>query len=130
MGLFSLHKESKPSGVVAWLTTVDTAYAKAYHCCQARELENVFDRDLLRSVKEELTLGGKEIYSGLDRYKHVTWVKISNAKEPTFHKKVNYDHVQISKGIFAPVGDDYVEEWVLTSMEEGRRVKSIRRLHD
>lgn len=67
-------------------------------------------------------------YSGLERYKHVTWrVESNDGTSAVYVKTVTYDNVKISKGISAPVGSDYVERWTLVDENGKTKVSQIRR---
>ena len=67
----------------------------------------------------------QKAYSGLDRYKHVTWTPTS---PNVYIKTVSYDDVQISKGIKAAVGDSLKEEWTLILNGDDYKVDGVRRI--
>lgn len=67
----------------------------------------------------------QKAYSGLDRYKHVTWTPTSLN---VYIKTVSYDDVQISKGIKAAVGDSLTEEWTLILNGDNYKVDGVRRI--
>lgn len=126
MGLFGFKSDKKTSshGMSGWLQKVDSLYDKAMQTKDMSGLEKYLDRSCYRKISEKLRMCDK-VYSGIDRYKHVSWEKVNNE---TYIKHVTYDQMSISKGIQAKVGDDYNEEWFLVSSEDGTRVKSIRRI--
>lgn len=130
MGLFSFGGGHKPekSGVVAWLEEVDQAYTRAFQVKNVTGLANYMTRTCLSKQMEQVRLGEKE-YSGIARYRHIDWVKGALTNEGLVYiKKVSYDHVKMSHGISAAVGDDYTEEWVLVKENGVNKVASIRRV--
>lgn len=131
MGFFSLGgggKKSEKSEVIKWLEEVDSAYARAFQVKNVSGLANYLTRSCLSKQSEVVRLGEKE-YSGLARYKHVDWVKGALTESGlVYTKKVTYDHIKMSHGIYAAVGDDYIEEWVLVKESGVQKVASIRRV--
>lgn len=126
MGIFS-KKKSTDAGIVGWLTQADNALAYAFQTKSIAGLEPYFEPSCGRKMLGQIRAGEKE-YAGIERYKHVTWTKCSNAGGKVLYKKsVNYDHVKLSHGVIAPVGQDYMEEWTLTN-EESPKVIDVRRL--
>lgn len=124
MGLFGSFKKKPQDRLVSFLTEADGAYTRAFQVKNVAGLEKYFTRKALSKIMERVRLSEKA-YSGLERYKHVNWKKMSDS---LFIKEVTYDDVQISKGVKAPVGDSYNEEWTVIVNSNEIRVDAIRRL--
>lgn len=126
MGFFSKKKVTN-SGIVDWLNCADNALALAFQTKSIAGLESYFDANCGRKMLARIRANEKE-YAGIDRYKHVEWSKSSSTGDKVLYKKsVSYDHVKLSHGVIAPVGQDYMEEWTLTN-EDSPKVIDIRRL--
>lgn len=110
-----------------WLSKVDAAYVKASQCGNVQALVPFCTRACLTKIAEQIRLGGKE-YAGLERYRHVKWSSDDDDSQLNWVKEVSYDHVNVSRGVIVPVGDDYHERWSLTLDAETRLVSDIRRL--
>ena len=125
MGFFSkLFKKSPADRCVSFLNEADAAYSRAFQIKNASGLERYFDRACLTVIVEKIRMAQK-VYSGIDRYKVVTWDKVNDS---CYIKKVRYKDVEISKGIKAPVGDSYDEEWCVMINGADFRVTNLRRL--
>lgn len=113
--------------IEVWLCKVDDAYVKSLQCGNIQALVPYCTRACLAKLAEHVRIGGKE-YAGLDRYRHVTW----RAEDPDamlhWIKEVSYDHVNVSRGVIVPVGDDYHERWSITLDADTRLVSEIRRV--
>ena len=126
--LFFKKKAPKDNHIEKWLLKVDDAYVKASQCGNVQALVPFCTRACLTKLAEQIRLGGKE-YAGLERYRHVTWSSVDEtADQLNWIKEVSYDHVNVSRGVIVPVGDDYHERWSLTLDAETRLVSDIRRL--
>ena len=124
-----LFKKRAPSDshMETWLSKVDDAYVKASQCGNVQALVPFCTRACLTKIAEQIRLGGKE-YAGLERYRHVKWSSVDDNSQLNWVKEVSYDHVNVSRGVIVPVGDDYHERWSLTLDAETRLVSDIRRL--
>lgn len=124
MGFFDSFKKKPEDKCVSFLKEADTHYSRAFQIKNAAGLDRYFERTCLSRLVERIRLSEK-VYSGLDRYKHVTWRKVA---EDTFIKEVRYDDVKISKNVSAPVGDSYDEEWKVKLFNDTFKVVNLRRL--
>lgn len=126
MGLFS-KKSDTPTGLTAFLADADKALSKALQTKQIAPLQQYVDQNCARRIMARIRQDERE-YAGLERYKHVDWAKIGSSGDTAKYKKsVSYDHVKLSRGVVAPVGIDYVEEWTVVTGDKPR-VTDIRRL--
>ena len=127
LGLF--RKRSAPDTLYTWLHRVDKEYATAVHSKQPNIIGGYLSRDCFNSLLTYIK-SNDEVYSGIDRYKHVEFKEISRTtNQASLLKEVTYDHIQIRKGIRARVGDDYKEVWEV-ALQPRREVLSIRRVRD
>lgn len=124
MGFFSFLKNRPDEGCIKFLNEADAAYVRAFQIKNVAGLDRYFDRTCLSLLAERVRLSEK-VYSGLERYKHVTWEKQTDL---TFIKEVNYDDVKLSKGICCSVGESYTEEWTLILYNNTYKVSKLRRL--
>ena len=128
MGLFSLGKKSEEDSTVVWLRKVDAAYTKSFQVKNAVGCEPYMTRVCLSKTLERVRLEEKN-YSGIERYKHVTWVKkAGNDVSQLYEKNVTYDNIKMSYGIVAPVGDSYKEMWTVVKENGEQKVSDIRRV--
>ena len=126
--MFFFKKRSTESDVIErWLDKVDDAYTESLQCGNLRALEPFCTRACLTKLAEKIRLGGKE-YAGLDRYRHVKWSSVDGTENLNWIKEVSYDHVNVSRGVIVPVGENYHERWSLTLDAETRLVSEIRRI--
>lgn len=120
--------KSKVDTQTAWLNKVDTAYQHAFHVKNVMGLAEYLTRQCLSIMMERVRLGDKA-YSGLDRYRHVKWVKITSSTEGTYwRKEVTYDQIKMSHGIVVPVGDELHEQWLVVKEDDIEKVSEIRRI--
>lgn len=124
MGLFSCFKKGQKDKLVSFLSEADLAYTKAFQVKNVAGLEKYFTRKAVSKIMERVRFSEKA-YSGLERYKHIDWKKIN---DNVYIKIVTYDNVKISKGVTAPVGDAFNEEWTLVTIDTGAQVDAVRRL--
>ena len=124
MGLFSFFAKKPVDRLVSFLSEADLAYTRAFQVKNVAGLEKYFTRKALSKLMERVRLSEKA-YSGLERYKHINWQKINDSM---YLKIVTYDDVQISKGVKAPVGESFNEEWVLVTNGNDTRVDAVRRI--
>lgn len=126
LGLFG--SKTKSTGKhVGFLERADEAYTKAFATKNTAGLDTYFTRACLTKMLERIRMS-ERAYSGLERYKHVTWrVESNDGTSAVYVKTVTYDNVKISKGISAPVGSDYVERWTLVDENGKTKVSQIRR---
>ena len=132
MGLFSLFTKStselnavngKCCNLTKWLNKADDAYNNAFKSKSMQGLEKYLTKACYQKIAERL-LTSDSVYSGLDRYRHTTWSPVQN---DTYIKRVRYDQIKMSMGIYAKVGDDYDEVWTLVDLDDNMRVSSIKR---
>lgn len=126
--LFFKRKKTKTDTQTDWLYKVDSAYQRAFQVKNVTGLSEYLTRQCLSNMMERVRFGDKA-YSGLDRYRHVQWVK-GEIEENNTHwiKEVTYDQIRMSHGVVVPVGDECCEEWIVV-VENGRNlVSSIRRI--
>ena len=127
MGLFG-RKKAKVDPQVVWLNKVDAAYQRAFQVKNVTGLANYLTRPCLSIMMERVRLGEKA-YAGLDRYRHVTWVKGAVKPEGIqWFKEIQYDQIKMSHGIVVPVGDEGKELWIIINEEGQDRVSEIRSL--
>ena len=124
MGLFNRLGLKPKDRLIGFLSDADEAYTRAFSVKNVAGLENYFTRKALSKIMKRVRFSEKA-YSGLERYKHVTWKKVSDT---VYIKMVTYDDVQISKGVKAPVGESFNEEWTMILSGERTMVDAIRRL--
>lgn len=112
---------------VGFLDKADAAYTKAFQTKNTAGLDTYFTRACLTKLLERIRMSEKA-YSGLERYKHVNWKKLSDdGTTSVYMKNVTYDNVQISKGISAAVGSNYCERWTIVVEKGAQKVSEIRR---
>ena len=127
MGLFK-PKSSDKRKAATWLEEADLAYTLAFASKNAALFADYGAPDILRDLMERINLG-EEAYEGLLRYATTSWAKVGES--PVEYKKtVEYQHVHISRGVTAPMGDDYKEIWTLSPNGEKWLVTNIRRVAD
>ena len=108
-GLFK--KPPVQDTLLSWLGEVDKAYADAVHSRNLSVVGGYLSRDCFNRMLTEVGTG-TELYSGIERYKHVMFKELNRSEELIkLLKTVSYDHIQISKGVRVPVGQDYEEIW-------------------
>ena len=130
MGFFDVFKKSNTSkdNIVMWLEAVDNAYSRAFQVKNAVGLGEYLTRGCLVKQMERIRMNEKA-YAGLERYKHVKWEKSSSSNDVVvYFKIVTYDQVKMSRGIVAPVGDNYTERWEIIVENGLRKVAEIRRV--
>lgn len=127
--MFGFFKKKAPESdhMVGWLEKVDAAYARALQCGNVQALVPFCTRACLARLAEQVRIGGKE-YAGLERYRHVKWTNEDETDSLNWIKEVSYDHVNVSRGVIVPVGDDYHERWSVTLDADTRLVAEIRRI--
>ncbi len=124
MGLF---KHKRPP-LNTWIRKVDMAYTRAFETMDVSEVAQYMSRPLAMRVFENVRHGEKE-YSGLSRYRSVTWRKAEESgSQVTMLKVVTYNHIKVTRGIIAAVGADYIEQWLISKLQETFEVTDIRRV--
>lgn len=127
MGLLG-RKKPKQDAQLGWLNKVDAAYQRAFQVKNVACLSEYLTRTCLMLMMEKVRLGEKA-YSGLDRYRHVNWVKGEVTPDKVcWTKMVTYDQIKMSHGIVVPVGDENNEVWVVVQENGQNKVAEIRRV--
>lgn len=127
MGLFK-SKSSTNKKAATWLEEADLAYTLALASKNAALFIDYGSPELVREMMERINLG-EEAYEGLLRYATTSWSKIGDS-QVKYLKTVEYQHVHISRGVTAPMGDDYKEVWTLIPNGSGWQVTDMRRVAD
>lgn len=128
--MFGLFKKSpaqpKKTGIEKWLEEADNAFLVACQTHIAKSLDQFFTG---RAIRYCLKLMNTEdrLYQGLDRYRHTVFT-IDSTDTNTYYKTVEYDDIQLIRGISIPVGDAYKEVWVVHRNGKDTRVTEIRRI--
>lgn len=126
MGLFT--KKNTSNGLKKWLEEVDSVYTAAFETLNVSELSKYTTREFAMEVFEDVRRN-KKVYSGLGKYRHVSWKKQSeNDKAIYVIKEVKHDHIKVTRGIVAAVGVDYKEQWTLLKNGNVFILSDIRRL--
>lgn len=121
-------KEESLDPQVKWLTTVDSAYQRAFQVKNVAGLEKYMTKPCLARVLERIRLD-EPINEGIQRYMHVSWnMEGASDDNDVWVKTVTYDHVNFSHGVVLPVGSDYTEKWVILIDRATNLVSDIRRI--
>ncbi len=128
MGLFKKAKPKIDKGLIGWLEEANVAYVMALASRNPAIFMDYGTEDVLRELLIKIN-NEEEAYEGLLRYQHVEWTPYEG-KPLEFLKTTRYDHVQVSYGVSAPMGEDYAELWCLQNSGKCYKVSSMRRLQN
>lgn len=110
----------------SFLDKVDKAYQQAFARHNPSLLEGYMTRKCLVLVAEKIRVSDSAD-SGISRYRHVNWTKISNDPSASLYRReVTYDNINMSYGVVIPVGDSTSEIWEVQNVENKNLVSDIR----
>lgn len=126
--MFGLFKKESKSNINSWIKTVDEAYNDAFETHDMSTLSKYVTRELAAELFQSIR-SNQKVYSGLSKYRNVNWKKESeDTSRLTMLKIVTYDHIKVTRGIIANVGDDFTERWIILKHDNGMTLSSIRRV--
>lgn len=125
--MLGIFKKKTTKNLNTWLDDVNKAYDIAFETHDISKLSEYVTRELAVELFQRIR-SGQKVYSGLSKYRHTTWRKEQeDSASILILKIVTYDHIKVTRGIIANVGNDFTERWTILKDNGKLLISNIRR---